>query len=57
MLDFTSDYIAFVLTAYGLAAVVLLGLVVNTLQQARRLKRQLADMNLTDPGQKEVSTS
>ena len=57
MLDLTSDYIAYVLTAYGLAAVVLMGLVVHTLQQARGLKRQLLEMRLSDPGQKEVATS
>ena len=57
MLDLTSDYIVYVLTAYGIAAVVLLGLVINTLRRARSLKRQLQEMKLSDPGQKEVATS
>lgn len=53
MIDFASDYIGYVLSAYGIAALVLLGVVVSTLAKARSLKRTLADMKLSDPGQSE----
>ena len=53
MIDLNADYLGFVLAAYGIAAVVLLAVVATTLMRARALKRTLAAMKLSDPGQKE----
>jgi heme exporter protein CcmD len=55
MIDLNADHIGFVLTAYGIVAAVLLGLLAFTLAQAAKLKRTLSQMKLPDPGQKETS--
>jgi heme exporter protein CcmD len=50
MIDFSADHIGFVLASYGIVALVLIGLVVAVLNRSRDLKRQLAELNLPEPG-------
>jgi heme exporter protein CcmD len=50
MMDWSAHHAGYVLAAYAIAVVVLVLVVGSILQQAKRLKRQLKDMNLADPG-------
>lgn len=52
-MDWNADHVGFVAAAYGISAVVLLGVLVWTLQRARTLRAKLAALKLSDPGQKE----
>jgi heme exporter protein CcmD len=50
MMDWSANHAGFVLAAYAIAFAVLALVVGSILQKAKRLKRQLKDMNLSDPG-------
>jgi heme exporter protein CcmD len=52
-MNWQADHVGFVLLSYGIAALVLGGVVVATLLRARSLRRELAAMKLSDPGTKE----
>ena len=49
-MDVNAPYFAFVATAYGLFAFVLLGLLAAVLIKGARLKRELAARGLSDTG-------
>ncbi len=53
MINWSADHISFVIVAYAIVALVLLVSVATTLRRASTLKQALADMKLTDPGQKD----
>lgn len=42
-MDFASEHLGFVLAAYGLSAIVLVGLVAKVLANARRLRQNARD--------------
>lgn len=50
MMDWSADHVGSVIAAYAVVGVVLLGLLMNTLFKARRLKQQLKDLKLPEPG-------
>jgi heme exporter protein CcmD len=52
-MDWNADYAGFVFAAYGIVNLVLLVLLIYTLWRAKILKAKLADMKLSDPGQKD----
>jgi heme exporter protein CcmD len=54
-MDWSSEHAGFVIAAYAIVAVVLIGLVMQGLSRARTLKKTLADMKLSDPGQTDDS--
>ncbi len=49
-MDWSADHVGFVIAAYAISGAVLLGLLLNTLFKARRLKQQLKDLKLSEPG-------
>jgi ABC-type thiamin/hydroxymethylpyrimidine transport system permease subunit len=53
MIDWTADHVGFVLVAYAIVAALLAAIVVATLRRAGTLKKSLAAMKLSDPGQSE----
>jgi heme exporter protein CcmD len=53
MLDLAADHVSFVMLSYGLVVVTLGAVVATTLRRAARLKRELASLNLSDPGSRE----
>ena len=54
-MDWSADHAGFVAAAYAIVAVVLLGVLGQTLWRANVLKKTLKDMKLTDAGSKEPS--
>ena len=52
-MDWTADHVGFVFAAYAIVTFVLVSVLVHTLWRAKALKKTLADMNLSDPGQKD----
>lgn len=53
MIDWNADHVSFVLVAYGIVTLLLAAIVVATLRRAVTLKKILAGMNLSDPGQRD----
>jgi phosphatidylglycerophosphatase A len=53
MMDWTADHVGFVVAAYLVVALLLLGVLLRGLWRARILKRTLASMKLADPGETE----
>lgn len=53
-MDWAGDHVEYVVAAYAVVAVVMIGLLVHTLWRAKKLKQTLANMRLSDPGQKDV---
>ena len=53
-MDITAPYLAYVASAYGLFAIVLVGLLVSVIWRGVNLKRQLQARGLNDPGQGEA---
>ena len=49
-MDMATPYLGFIITAYGLFAVVLLGLLAQTIWRGKNLRRELAKRGLNDPG-------
>jgi heme exporter protein CcmD len=56
MINLAADHLGFVAASYAIAALVFGGLLVRELLAARRLKRDLAERGLSDPGQKDVQS-
>jgi heme exporter protein CcmD len=52
-MDWSADHVGFVFAAYAIVGLVLMGLLLNTVLKARRLKRVLKDLKLSEPGQSE----
>jgi hypothetical protein len=54
MIDWSADHISFVIVAYVIVALVLFAIVAATWLRASALKKVLAEMKLSDPGQREI---
>lgn len=52
-MDWSADHVGFVFAAYAIVGVVLIGLLLSTVLKARRLKRVLKDLKLSEPEQSE----
>jgi heme exporter protein CcmD len=49
-MDWSADHVDFVIAAYAIVAVVLVGLLLQILFNAKRLKQQLKHLKLGEPG-------
>jgi heme exporter protein CcmD len=49
-MDLAAPYLNYVLSAYGVSALVLLAVLGSVLLRGARLKRELQSMGLSDPG-------